>query len=232
MYVKSIKKDVVRKPPDRVFRKQNYTVLDNGNIHWDKSDPIPRENKWKYDFIVCESYRENGKVKTKQKHIGTVSYWDIVDRTYFVLGMNIEKYYGDEDALYTMVWDLVEEKFNPIEQEILAEYEKTEEYTVREYWLREEKRVADEIQKQRVREEEEKRKRDDEQWQYYKSFFNGNSASTSTGGVIKNKELAKELIKAGFRKLSVKYHPDSGGTDGQQFKELTNIKEQLDKFIQ
>ena len=142
--------------------------------------------------------------------------------------MNIEKHYGHEDELESMVWNLVEAKLNPIEQEILTEYEKTEEYTVREYWLREEKRVADEIQKQREREEEEKRKRDDEQWQYYKSFFN--SASTSAGGVIKNKELAKELFKAGYRQLSKKYHPDSGGND-KQCKELNNLKEQLDQLV-
>ena len=125
----------------------------------------------------------------------------------------------------------MEEKFKPIEQEILAEYEKTEEYKVREYWRKEEKRVADEIQEQRKREEAEERKREKEyERQYYESFYSRYSASTSTGIVIKNKELASELFKAGFRQLSKKYHPDSGGTDGQ-FKELNNLKEQLDKFV-
>ncbi|HCT65762.1 MAG TPA: molecular chaperone DnaJ, partial [Lachnospiraceae bacterium] len=57
------------------------------------------------------------------------------------------------------------------------------------------------------------------------------SASSSTGGVIKNKELAKELFKAGYRQLSKKYHPDTGGTDGQISKELNNLKEQLDQLV-
>jgi len=35
---------------------------------------------------------------------------------------------------------------------------------------------------------------------------------------------------AGFKQLSKKYHPDCRGTGGQ-FKELNNLKEQLDKFI-
>lgn len=232
MYVKVIKKNVVRKPPSKVFRNQKPKVMTDGYIYWDKSDPIPRDNKWKYDFIICESYRENGKVKTKQKHIGTVRYWDIVDGWgHFVFECNIEKHFSDDDELYSKAWELIEEKYNPIEQQILTEYEKTEEYKVREYWRKEEKRVSDEIQEQREREEAEKREQEEEsKWQYYKSYYRQYSASISTGIVLKNKELANELIKAGFKQLSKKYHPDCSGTDGQ-FKELNNLKEQLDKFV-
>lgn len=231
MYVKVIKKNVLRKPPSMVYRNQRYTVSESGNIYWEKTDPIPRDNKWKYDFIICESYRENGKVKTKQKHIATVSYWDIVegyDFDAFLYG--IGKHFEGSEEIHHLAWELIEEKLKPIEQEINAEYIMTEEYRVRQYWQKEEKRVADEINEQREREEAERRKHEEEskrqRYEYYRQYAD----FISSGAEIKNKELANELIKAGFKQLSKKYHPDSGGTDGQ-FKELNNLKEQLDKLV-
>lgn len=126
----------------------------------------------------------------------------------------MDKHFRETDDLYGSVWELVEEKLEPIRKQIFAEYEKTEEYRVREYWRKEEKRIRDKMWEQRKREEaekirreeEEKRKQEQERRQNYESYSKWYKSFTSVCINIKNKELANELIKAGYRQLSKKYH--------------------------
>jgi len=42
-------------------------------------DPIIREPRPSYNLKMGESYREDGKVKSRQKHLYTFSEWDIID---------------------------------------------------------------------------------------------------------------------------------------------------------
>lgn len=232
MYIKVIKKNVIRKEHPAVYREQKYEVWKDGYISWYESDPIPRENKNKYDFIACKSYRENGKVKTDQQHIATIKYWDIAGGwgDEFLRDRLIDLY-GDNEEMFNYIWNLVEVKYRPIEEEILLEYKQSEEYKYKVYWENEVKRVNDEIKKQREREEEAKRQQYYDFFRDYSSYYSNSFSSSSSIGVsINNKELAKELIKSGFRQLALKCHPDKGGTT-QQFQELNILKEQLEKLM-
>lgn len=56
--------------------------LENGliiNTHWYSDDCFIRNPKSTYSIFLCKSYRENGKSKTKQYKIATISYWDIAE---------------------------------------------------------------------------------------------------------------------------------------------------------
>jgi hypothetical protein len=93
-----------------------------------------RPHREAYKISLHQSYRENGKVKTKQCVLGTIGYyalaedWGLYD--YVSSGLDrAAKMFSDTDNLY----DLVEAKMKPIQDKIKREYHKTEEYkTVRE----------------------------------------------------------------------------------------------------
>ena len=51
-------------------------------------------------------------------------------------------------------------------------------------------------------------------------------APVRPNGVKPSSDLESELLKEGYRKLAVKYHPDKGG-DPEKMKELNRLKEKL-----
>lgn len=59
--------------------------------------------------------------------------------------------------------------------------------------------------------------------QYSNSSYGNNSHSNYTA---EEKELINQIIIQGYKKLSLKYHPDTGGTE-EEFKLLGSIKERL-----
>lgn len=84
-----------------------------------------------YKISLRRSYRENGRVKTKQCILGTVGYYALAENEplydYLVSGMDrAEAMFGSCGNLF----DQVEAKLAPIKKAIQREYHKTEEYKV------------------------------------------------------------------------------------------------------
>lgn len=78
-------KESVSKLKTKGYAKELLTgtrELENGliiNTHWYSDDCFIRNPKSTYSIFLCKSYRENGKSKTKQYKIATISYWDIAE---------------------------------------------------------------------------------------------------------------------------------------------------------
>lgn len=78
-------KESVSKLKTKGYAKELLTgtrELENGliiNTHWYSDDYFIRNPKSTYSIFLCKSYRENGKSKTKQYKIATISYWDIAE---------------------------------------------------------------------------------------------------------------------------------------------------------
>jgi hypothetical protein len=88
-----------------------------------------RPHREAYKISVHQSYRENGKVKTKQCVLGTIGYYAIAEDwglyDYVSSGLDrAAKIFEDTEGLY----DLVEAKFAPLEKRIQKEFHSTEEY--------------------------------------------------------------------------------------------------------
>lgn len=78
-------KESISKLKTKGYAKELLTgtrELENGltiNTHWYSDDCFIRNPKSVYSIFLCKSYRENGKSKTKQYKIATISYWDIAE---------------------------------------------------------------------------------------------------------------------------------------------------------
>ncbi len=95
------------------------------------SGRFERPHREAYKISVHHNYRENGKVRTKQCVLGTISYYAIAEDwglyDYVSSGLDrAAEMFSDTDNLY----DLVEAKIKPIQEKIKREYHKTEEYKV------------------------------------------------------------------------------------------------------
>lgn len=94
-------KESVSKLKTKGYAKELLTgtkKLENGltiNTHWYSDDCFIRNPKSTYSIFLCKSYRENGKSKTKQYKIATISYWDIAE-SYEDDFVNLFKPEGDE----------------------------------------------------------------------------------------------------------------------------------------
>lgn len=126
------------------------------------------EIKPSYIIKLGESYRQDGKVKTRQKHIKTFHEWEVIDTFldyqksgnkqgtgYFIDGYDfdkdVQKAFPDAAA---SAWALVRDKIEPIENSIIKEFKQTEEY---HWWLQTQALMDDlkaEKNKTKVREEE------------------------------------------------------------------------------
>ncbi|MEE4135028.1 MAG: hypothetical protein V2I32_03040 [Desulforhopalus sp.] len=146
-------------------------------------------------------------------------------------------------------WDFVMAKvlakWLPIKEKIVREYVTSEEFRV---WLGNEA-----MRKDGPREPTEEELRDQaengEKWSDFRESFgssfgsngaeenrfeSGESRANSIGGVnlsIGNREMALAVLKAGYRTLSKKYHPDHCGGDGEKMKELNGTYEELTEMF-
>lgn len=84
-----------------------------------------------YRISIHESYRKNGRVKKKQCVVGSISYYSLIEFGLYDsidtgLKHAAELFHADYDTLY----DLVENKMDPILERIRQEFQQTEEYKV------------------------------------------------------------------------------------------------------
>lgn len=85
-----------------------------------------------YKISIHHSYRENGKVKKKQWVIRTVSYYDLIEYSFYdCADSSIRKVAKEMDKEEDFLYDLIYEKLNPIIEKIEAEFQQTEEYKVK-----------------------------------------------------------------------------------------------------
>jgi len=145
----------------RVYKNARWEPKNWGSKKYKLTgDEVPRELKDRYRITLNESYRENGKVKKRQWHILSLSYWDIVDDWVFdaefrtnrstlsaegyeykwgVIDYNereiyrrIEKHFSDlQHDDYDRIIKLISDKLKPIGDEIIQEYKQSEEYKIR-----------------------------------------------------------------------------------------------------
>lgn len=121
-------------------------VVDETKVTWDgggytkysyhyASERVERPIRKSYRISVHKSYRVDGKVKKKQTVICTVGYYDIVDwggwiGDFIIGGLKTK---ADilgltEDELYELIYG----KWQPIVDRVLAEFQQTEEYKIKE----------------------------------------------------------------------------------------------------
>lgn len=87
-----------------------------------------------YKISIHHSYRENGQVKKKQWAICTMSYYDIIEYCVEdkIVHSEIEEKAKEMGITKGKLYKLIYDKLNPLEEEIRAEYEQTEEYKTHE----------------------------------------------------------------------------------------------------
>ena len=103
--------------------------------HHYSEERFERDIKKAYRITIHESYRENGKVKKKQFGICTVDHYDLATDWFCLYDWGNSKIETaakelncSEEELYT----LIEKKLEPIQEQIIAEFQQTEEYKTHE----------------------------------------------------------------------------------------------------
>lgn len=164
-----------------------------------------------YRFYLSERYRENGKVKGKDTHIINLDYIDITKIKVSTLNKVITDALKEKGLYSENNSDLIFDKLLDLREKLLkeeAEFQKNEEKRKQKEW--------EEFNKK---------------YRFNSNNFN-NNCSGSNIGVIDDttKDFMIEIIKAGYKKLASKYHPDRGGKV-EDMQNLNEAKEKLDKLV-
>jgi len=214
-----------------------YKWISNFNgikeIHFSKypakleGESIIREMKQTYILKMGKSFRKNGKIKTKQKHLYSFSEWDIVNE--FMQQQEFDSKYKSgwcfdydwllrkKDEMFPefemkKLLKLIKVKIYPIEHRVINEFLKSEEYV---WWgetlkLRKKMKIAADKEKRDEKQKEEKK---------YTEYNSSNSSNSSSGlfsGLSSGLSLSKNeayLIQKCYRTMAVKLHPDKGGNE-------------------
>lgn len=156
---------------------------------------------------MCESKRINEKVKTIKKHLYTFDRWnltDILNVKILIKNVNV-KFFINCDNNLELINKLHKnfiEKLTKIQQKL---FEKDD--TAREIY-EESCKIANDYQAS-------------QRCSYKNITTKENTAE---------QEIKQELIKAGYKTLSKKYHPDMQTGDEEKFKILSEVFEQLKKM--
>lgn len=163
-----------------------------------------------YRFYLSERYRENGKVKSKDIHIINLDYIDITEIRVSALNKIINVALEGKGLYSENNSDLIFDKLLDLREKLLKEEEQ-------------------------FQKNEEKRKQ--KEWKEWEEFnkkygFNSNNCSGSNIGLVDDtiKDFMIEIVKAGYKKLASKYHPDRGGKV-EDMQKLNEAKEKLDKIV-
>ena len=103
--------------------------------HHYSGERFERDIKKAYRITIHESYRENGKVKKKQFGICTVDYYDLATDWFCLYdwgNSKIETAAKELDCSEEELYTLIEKKLEPIQEQIIAEFQQTEEYKTHE----------------------------------------------------------------------------------------------------
>ena len=100
-------------------------------LHYYSNERFERPIMKAYRIIIHHSYRENGKVRKRQFSLCTANYYDFADDIFTVYDFCDSKIRQVSEALSRCIddiYELVEEKVRPLEEQIQEEFHKTEEY--------------------------------------------------------------------------------------------------------
>ncbi|MCD3240839.1 molecular chaperone DnaJ [Clostridium botulinum D/C] len=178
---------------------------------------VAKKNKDKYIFILSERTRDKAtkKVKSKDKYITTVDIDDIIYMrvktiTKFIFRKADEKKCTEEEK------DMLLDKYLDIRTKLIKENQEKED-------------------KKFKQQQEEARKKAEEQakfWKDYNAWSKDNFSSFGLGGATLNfdettNKLAIELVKAGWKSMAKKHHPDLTNDNGENMKRINEIKEKI-----
>ncbi len=206
----------------------------------------PRSQAWR--ILLNHSFRQNGKVKKVQIYMRTLSWWDVVDG---YLGL-CESWQTDEvpagfpssdgwgiffdkvvakfpDVHDGELWKLFETKAAPIEQSIISEFKKMEEYRWVKINLKLRAKIKDEEEKSRDAEERiwEKTFRDHYRQKYH---YQSNYCHFGISESISLTPDEARIINNCYRDMALKLHPDKGGgTKDMQI--LNGLRDKLRKGL-
>ena len=103
--------------------------------HHYSEERFERDIKKAYRITIHESYRENGKVKKKQFVICTVDYYDLATDWFCLYdwgNSKIETAAKELNCSEEELYSLIEKKLEPIQEQIIEEFQQTEEYKTHE----------------------------------------------------------------------------------------------------
>lgn len=177
-----------------------------------------KEGKYNYYIYECESKRVDGKPRTTKRYVGKYYEDDLLDidkATNLIQDYN----YLDKDTYRKLVI-----KFQVVMLELWAEKGISDKMET--LWQLKGDELRQELENMRAKREQ--REQEGREWQksFSENIFSGFGKQRS-----KNPALEKELIKAGYRALSKKYHPDIVKDNGEQQQELNSLYDSLIKSM-
>ncbi|MCD3254364.1 DnaJ domain-containing protein [Clostridium botulinum] len=155
-------------------------------------------------IYLCESKRVDGKVKTIKKHLHTFDRWDLTD------AFNVKKLINDVNMKFIMQCDSNLELVNKLNANFVGKLNK--------------------IQQKLFQESDFARELYEGSYKIFNDYQANEKCSYKNVTTKKNtfeQEIKQELIKAGYKTLSKKYHPDMLNGDEEKFKILSEVFEQL-----
>ena len=192
-----------------------------------------RKGKETYSIYICERYRENGKVVSKDKKICTYGYHSLYDdfedynpnfnELPKILEMSLTKRIL---KIYTVeLYDDLECKLLKLKKEYYPKYEQL----CRKIDL---KWAEEKAQREEKYNEFKEQYRDlyykEISAKYQEGYLNGqlSSANFGSGNSLDIDSQEKSLLKEAFKLLSHKYHPDKGGCT-YKMASINNLKEKI-----
>lgn len=125
--------------PKRIETEESYWRIDGQEIciygYRNSMERFERPVRKSYRISVHQSYRENGKVRKRQTVICTIGYYDVTDWGGWIGDFVKSGLRSKAEALglsESELSDMIYEKWQPIVDGILAEFQQTEEYKARE----------------------------------------------------------------------------------------------------
>ncbi len=214
-----------------------------------------RPIKTAYKISIHKSFRESGKVKKKQWVLCTMGYYDLIEYClYDFADGKITKVAEETGLNIDYIYDMVNEKLQPIIDEATKEYEATEEYktkvehmsVLQKYFdtkAKFEKKYGNDTydycydifevlrNEEYLKELETSYKAQQEYNRSYYENFKSNYDNFDFSGYPNSKgsnytEDEKEKLKIIYRVLAAKFHPDVSKDDGEMMKFVNRLKDE------
>lgn len=118
------------------FMNMSINGLDCGHYYYTySSERFERQLKPSYRISIHSSYRKNGKPQKRQYVICTVKYYDLATDYFSLYDWGDSRIQAAADELQVPadnIYELIEEKLEPLKTRIISEFHQTEEYKTHE----------------------------------------------------------------------------------------------------